>query len=139
MDARMKYFLVIPFLLFSHIVLAQEQVKEVDKVMNKDTLTDGATFKSKTSVNRKVDTLSIRNYKIISQQRDTTFLDTTLTIYKEYKYNYLRRDEFELMPFGNIAQAYNKLGVDLERQELYPRIGARAKHHVYKEVREMEY
>ena len=139
MNVWMKYFLAIPFLLFGYIALGQEPVKEVNKAINKDTVTDGATFKSKTSVNRKSDTLSIHNYKIISHQRDTTFLDTTLTMYKEYRYNYLRRDDFELMPFGNIAQAYNKLGVDLERKELYPRIGARAKHHVYKEVGEMEY
>ncbi|MBT8179950.1 MAG: hypothetical protein KJO53_00025, partial [Eudoraea sp.] len=41
----------------------------------------------------------IEEYKIISYSRDTTFLDTTLTIQKEYKYNFLRRDDFELMPF----------------------------------------
>lgn len=135
----MKYFLVIPFLLFSYIVLAQEQVQEGNKVVNKDITTDGITTKSRTSASRKVDTISIRNYKIISHQRDTTYLDTTLTIDKEYMYNYLRRDDFELMPFGNIAQTYNKLGVNFERHDFYPRLGASAKHHVYKEVDEMDY
>ena len=44
------------------------------------------------------DSVGIGDYKIISYGRDTTFVDTTLTIKKEYKYNYLRKDDFELMP-----------------------------------------
>ena len=43
--------------------------------------------------------ITIRDYKIVSYTRDSTYLDTTLSIQKEYKYNYLRRDDFELMPF----------------------------------------
>ncbi|GAK93091.1 hypothetical protein JCM19298_1810 [Nonlabens ulvanivorans] len=46
----------------------------------------------------------ITDYLIISQDRDTTFVDTTLTMAKDYKYNYLRRDDFELMPFHNIGR-----------------------------------
>ena len=38
-------------------------------------------------------------YKFVSHQRDTTYLDTTLTIEKSYKFNYLRSDTFELLPF----------------------------------------
>jgi len=38
-------------------------------------------------------------YKIITVQNDTTYLDTTLTIQKDYKFNYLRKDNFELLPF----------------------------------------
>ena len=34
--------------------------------------------------------ITIEDYKIISYQRDTTYLDTTLTIQKEYKYNYFK-------------------------------------------------
>ncbi|MFS4418695.1 putative porin [Maribacter sp. 2307ULW6-5] len=83
--------------------------------------------------------LSIEDYKIISHQRDTTFLDTTLTIDKEYRYNYLRKDLFELMPFANIGQTYNQLGRDFERHTLYPALGALAKHFNYWEVRDMKY
>ncbi|HAV55362.1 MAG TPA: hypothetical protein DCX41_10605, partial [Aequorivita sp.] len=36
-------------------------------------------------------------YKIISTARDTTFVDTTLSIKKKYRFNYLRRDNFELL------------------------------------------
>lgn len=83
--------------------------------------------------------ITIRDYKIISFARDTTFLDTTLTIQKEYKYNYLRKDDFELMPFANIGQPYNKLGVNLDRLNLYPQLGAKAKHANYWEMEEIDY
>ncbi|TFG72524.1 MAG: hypothetical protein E4H26_10955 [Flavobacteriales bacterium] len=83
--------------------------------------------------------ITIKDYKIISFARDTTYLDTTLTIQKEYKYNYLRRDDFELMPFSNVGQPYNKLGVEFERKDLYPMMGARAKHFNYMEVWDIDY
>lgn len=83
--------------------------------------------------------LTIKDYKIISYARDTTFLDTTLTIQKQYKYNYLRKDDFELMPFSNIGQTYNYLGVDLNRSTLYPKLGAKAKHFNYWEVEDINY
>ncbi|WP_372975475.1 putative porin [Muriicola sp.] len=81
----------------------------------------------------------IEEYKIISYTRDTTFLDTTLTIQKEYTYNYLRRDDFELMPFANVGQPYNSLGVDLTRPNLYPKSGARARHFNYLEKEDITY
>ena len=83
--------------------------------------------------------ITIRDYKIISHRRDTTFLDTTLTIQKEYKYNYLRRDDFELMPFANVGQPYNKLGVDLRAVQPYPALGAAALNYNYMEVRDIDY
>ncbi|VAW10846.1 FIG00649073: hypothetical protein [hydrothermal vent metagenome] len=83
--------------------------------------------------------ITIKDYKIISFARDTTYLDTTLTIKKEYKYNYLRKDDFELMPFANIGQTYTKLGVDFDRNNPYPFIGAKAKHFNYAEMEEVDY
>lgn len=84
-------------------------------------------------------TITIKDYKIISHSRDTTFLDTTLTIDKEYQYNYLRRDDFELMPFANVGQPYNALGANLNRTQLYPHIGARARHFNYMEIEDITY
>lgn len=139
MDAWMKYFLGFAFLFFSYTAFAQEQSKEVSTRIDKDTIPTGRALEPATAKAVQPDTISIVNYQIISHSRDTTYLDTTLTVYKEYKYNYLRKDDFELMPFGNIGQAYNKLGLNFERQNIYPRMGARAKHHGYKEVEEMDY
>ncbi|NER11748.1 putative porin [Muriicola jejuensis] len=81
----------------------------------------------------------IEEYKIISYSRDTTYLDTTLTIQKEYSYNYLRRDDFELMPFANVGQPYNHLGIDPARINLYPLLGARARHFNYLEKEDIAY
>ena len=94
------------------------------------------TIKEDPSDNVKV---TVKDYKIISFARDTTFLDTTLTIKKEYKYNYLRKDDFELMPFANIGQPYNKLGVSFERKNNYPKLGAKARHFNYAEMEEVNY
>ena len=85
------------------------------------------------------DSVSIRDYKIVSYHRDTTFLDTTLTIKKEYKYNYIREDDFELMPFANMGQPYNKLGESFFSTSYYPRIGASAKHPGYFEKEDVDY
>src|SRR5690625_3723349 len=41
----------------------------------------------------------ISDYKIISVKGDTAFVDTTLTIRKAYAWNYLRKDDFGLLPF----------------------------------------
>ena len=83
--------------------------------------------------------LTIKDYKIISHNRDTTHLDTALTINKEYTHNYIRRDDFELMPFSNIGKPYNALGVDFERVNLYPVLGAKTKHFNYMEIKDIKY
>ncbi|MGB5318681.1 putative porin, partial [Eudoraea sp.] len=83
--------------------------------------------------------ITIEDYKIISYARDTTYLDTTLSIQKEYKYNYLRKDNFELMPFSNVGQPYNSLGHEYDRTSLYPAIGATAKHFNYQETQDIAY
>lgn len=83
--------------------------------------------------------ITIKDYRIISHKRDTTFLDTTLTIAKEYRFNYIRRDDFELMPFSNVGQPYNDLGTDFDRVQPYPMLGASAKHFNYFEVEDVRY
>ena len=81
----------------------------------------------------------ISDYKIISIARDTVAFDTTLTIKKEYRHNYLRKDDFELLPFSNVGHPYNALALPLTGQGLYPRMGARAKHYQYLEVEDINY
>ncbi len=88
---------------------------------------------------QKKDSITIKNYKIISQQRDTSYLDTTQGLHKEYKYNYLRRDLFELMPFANIGRPYNRLGRDFRQQEAIPALGAHARMQAYMEKRDFKY
>lgn len=80
----------------------------------------------------------ITDYLIISQSRDTTYLDTTLTMAKDYKFNYLRQDNFELMPFANIGQPYNRLAKRFNMEQLSPRMGASARHDNYYEIEDIK-
>src|SRR5690606_26660686 len=72
-------------------------------------------------------------------ERDTTYVDTSLSIFKEYKFNYLRRDDYNLMPFANVGQTYNTLAYDFSDVRLKPRIGARARHFNYMEIEDISY
>jgi hypothetical protein len=136
----MKYLVLLFFLFLSPTLLAQEDSIPPQGI--RDSLVKKKAPKKPLPISGKTDstrTVSIKDYKIISFARDTTFLDTTLTILKEYKYNYLRTDDFELMQFANVGQPYNKLGVNFERRTLYPNIGAKAKHANYAEIEDVNY
>ena len=82
---------------------------------------------------------NIKDYLIITRQNDTIQLDTTLTIYKEYKFNYLRKDDFELLPFSNMGQTYNTLSENFKSNSLQPLFGAKAKHFNYMDVDAIDY
>ncbi|TRZ43083.1 putative porin [Robertkochia solimangrovi] len=84
-------------------------------------------------------TFAIEDYKIISYDRDTTHFDTTQTIRKEYKFNYMRKDEFELLPFSNAGQTYNRLAVPVKQSSFYPELGAEAKHYNYLKTEDISY
>ena len=78
-------------------------------------------------------------YKFVSHQRDTTYLDTTLTIEKSYKFNYLRSDTFELLPFSNVGQTYNALAVNTTSNRLTPLFAAQSHHYNYKQIADVSY
>lgn len=102
-----------------------------------DTLRGARNFKSRKG---KGETKAkIEDYLIISYANDTTFVDTTLTIQKEYKFNYLRKDNFGLMPFSNLGQTYNRLTYNFENSSLMPVFGARARHFNYMEIEDINY
>lgn len=82
---------------------------------------------------------SIELYKIYSLEKDTTFLDTTLSIKKEYKFNMLRKDIFGLLPFANEGQPYNTLNYGLTSNSIAPNFGFKAKHFNYLEVSDIKY
>lgn len=81
----------------------------------------------------------IDSYKIISASRDTTFVDTTLSIQKKYKFNYLRRDNFGLLQFSNVGQTYNSLTYSFDRLNLKPLFVAQSHHFNYKEIEDVNY
>jgi hypothetical protein len=51
----------------------------------------------------------------------------------------LRKDNFELLPFSNIGQPFNKLGYDFSGISLIPDIGARAKQFAFLGVNDIDY
>lgn len=81
----------------------------------------------------------ITDYQIISVTGDTTHVDTTLTIHKDYAHNYLRKDNFGLLPFSNVGQAYTSLTPDFNKVSLMPLFGARATHAAYLDVDDIHY
>ena len=79
------------------------------------------------------------DYKIISHKRDTTYIDTTLTLQKEYKFNYLRKDLFEFLEFHNQGQAVNNLGYSFNNVYPFPDIGFSAKQGSYFNIDDIDY
>jgi hypothetical protein len=85
------------------------------------------------------DTATIDMYEIYQHGKRTVYVDTTLTIQKEYKFNFLREDYFELLPFVNLGSAFNRLGHDFTETSLQPQMGARSKHYGYFEIEDIKY
>ena len=71
----------------------------------------------------------ITDYLIISQSRDTSYVDTTLSVEKQYKFNFRRKDNFEYLAFANSGQTINYLSVQSGPQSILPMPGFRAKIH----------
>ena len=138
------------FLLFFLLIplVFQAQITDKTKKLNRETISKDSRFtddttrvSTRSSSNSKIKNLDakISDYKIISHKNDTTFVDTTLTINKEYKFNYLRKDNFNLIQFSNIGQTYNTLSEDFSSIRIMPRFGARAKHFNYMEIEDVNY
>jgi hypothetical protein len=79
------------------------------------------------------------DYKIISHSYDTTFVDTTLNINKYNLFNFVRKDDFELMAFQNQGQTYNKLGYNFNSKSIIPEMGMTGKYYNYKEIEDVKY
>jgi len=81
----------------------------------------------------------ITDYLLISNVRDTTYVDTTLSIRKEYKYNYLRKDNFNRIAFANLGQTYNTLSENVFSSKLMPTFAGSARHFNYMEIEDINY
>ncbi|PRX56013.1 putative porin [Flagellimonas meridianipacifica] len=138
----MRHFISVLFLLLNATFANAQQDSISPPPVPRDSTRNKLPLKSKgmdSLSQKKEGTTAIKDYKIISYSRDTTFLDTSLTIQKEYKYNFLRRDDFELIPFANIGQPYNTLGVQFSDRHYYPRLGALGRNFNYQETEEINY
>lgn len=81
----------------------------------------------------------IESYLIKDYQDYLTTFDTTLTIQKHYAVNYLRRDEFGLLPFANDGQTYNTLDFGIGQYQAYPVIGFGARQFAYQQAEDVNY
>ncbi|WP_299666267.1 putative porin [uncultured Polaribacter sp.] len=79
------------------------------------------------------------DYKVFSHKRDTTYIDTTLSLKKDYKFNYLRKDLFEFLEFHNQGQTLNNLGYSFNTISRFPDIGFSAKQVSYLDVEDVKY
>lgn len=73
----------------------------------------------------------IKLYKTFNTEKDTIYIDTSLTIQDEYKYNYLRKDNFGLFTFSNEGYLYSQLDFSRKRTYVLPQFGFNAKHSAY--------
>lgn len=118
-------------------IKAKESIIKGKRTLN-DSIKKGAN-KSKRNKNTKKKEAKITDYLLISHVRDTTYVDTTLSIKKEYKYNYLRKDNFNRISFANIGQTYNTLSEDVFSSKLMPTFAGRARHFNYMEIEDINY
>lgn len=79
------------------------------------------------------------DYKVFSFLKDTTYIDTTLTIQKHYKFNFRRKDNFGLLPFANIGQTFTSLGYSFDDVSKVPDLGFRAKQFFYLDVKDINH
>ena len=124
----MKYFFLV-FLLIS--------VNCYSQLIKKSQIPD-STGKAKKLISKKIER-DIEQYLVFNSLQDTISLDTTLSIQKEYKFNYLRKDNFNLIAFANTGQTYNTLSFDYSSQNTIPLFSAQARHFNYMTVNDINY
>jgi len=127
-----KQFLVFIFF-FAHFVLLS-QSNDIDLKLKAQQEQEKL---EKESENTK-DTLTTDYYKIYFLNDKVETVDTSLNIYKDYKFNFLREDSFDLISFANSGHTYNKLSYDF-KDFSKPDIGARGKHFHYFEKEDIGY
>jgi hypothetical protein len=124
----MKYLATVLFLLIFTIGFSQG--KNEDKSFENHKSKENPEKQPKATYNQ---------YRIITLQKDTTYVDTSLTIKKEYEYNYLRKDIFGLLPFANEGQTYTVLDFGTKKFKSFPEIGFSGKHFNYLGVEDIKY
>ena len=119
---KMKYLFTVLFLLIFSVGFSQGDQSDAAK-----------------NILKKQPKAAFDQYRIISLQKDTTYVDTSLTIKKEYEYNYLRKDIFGLLPFANEGQTYTVLNFGLRNFTSFPEIGFSGKQFNYLGVNDINY
>ena len=115
----------------------RELKQNFDITQLSDSLMDSFTIQKSTKIIKNLEA-KIEDYTIINQRNDSLKVDTSLTIDKYYKLNYLRADNFELIEFSNTGHTYNTLSL-VQSNGLFPQIGSNAKHYNYLKTNDIDY
>ena len=127
----MRIFIFLIFLVFPKLLFSQTN--------NNSDSNSNSKYQRESDTIKKQKIAPIDLYRVITIDRDTTYIDTSLTIKKEYSHNYLRRDTFGLLPFANEGQTYNTLQYSLTDFSPYPEFGFKAKHFNFMEANQIRY
>ena len=128
---KIKFFFLLNFLALS-LTFSQSNSKNIDLLGMGDMID-----KKQDSLKSKLPPIEL--YQFIDIENDTVFIDTTLTINKHYKFNYLRKDDFGLLKFSNIGQTYNELILPFDKISIYPENSFESKKHAYMASHEINY
>ncbi len=126
-------------IIFTFLVLVVSVVCAQNQNQESEPEGEEGDFKSLRNQEDERERPPVTSYRIITVDNDTTYVDTTLTIQKDYKFNYLRRDDFELLPIHNVGQSYNSLAKRTERDHVLPLFGARSRHFNFMEAEDINY
>jgi len=130
-----KIILVFSFAIFASSIQAQFVKPTRDNGLYAN---DSTSFKDEVQIKLSGKT-NYKDYKIIDINNDTTLVDTTLTIKKYYKFNFRRKDNFELLPFHNQGETYNTLVYSFENKSILPELGFAAKQFNYYSLKDIKY
>ena len=132
----MKKILIVLIIGICHFNL-QAQFRNVDSSRGMFQ-SDSTSFKNEVKIKLDGKT-KYTDYKVFTILNDTTYVDTTLSLKKDAKFNFLRKDDFELVPFHNMGQTYSKLGYSFENKGILPLIGINAKQYNYYNIADIKY
>lgn len=139
-EVLMKQLIFFVFLtIFSAQVISAQGPPNGERPDSEGTESEGGSNRKFSKPKEKQKRAPINSYKIISIERDTTYLDTSLSIHKEYKFNYLRKDAFELENNVNIGGTYTQLAKQTASFNVAPQFGANARHIGYLEAEDINY
>ena len=129
-NRKMKIYYFILFLLLKLNFLYSQEASDISYLKRTMEMQNDSISKEKTP--------PINKYLIFDQKGDSTVVDTSLTLKKYYKFNYLRKDNLEKLKFSNFGQSYNSLTYSYEKSSL-PFSSFSSKQHAYLKSSEVKY
>ncbi|WP_179354308.1 putative porin [Winogradskyella vidalii] len=126
---RIKYLYTLIFFLFVTSIEAQVQQRRTDLSSDQTKSVNDSVNANRAKGFENLATIDM--YLKFNHELDSIQVDTTISIKKNYKFNYLQKDNFGLMPFANIGQTYNELTFDALEFQTIPSFGASARHFNY--------